>query len=452
MYQGDAADGVSEDCLHLNIWTPDATCNASRQPSCANRTVLFFLHGGFFQSGSNRDYPLDGSFLSALGDVVVVVPNYRLGPLGFLTTNLSTFPGNAGLYDQLLALEWTRAHIANFAGNGSDVVVMGHGAGADSIGLHLFSRGVAAQANQRSAAAAAAGMPRLTRAILMSGSPFVRTRDNTLESSYGDNVKWLAQRVSCVNGSVETVLKCLRDVDARALYRTELAEASLPRFFPTFRGDLLADSPFKLSRTVRVTGVKVLLGHLEDEAPYLVSSLKNEGLVDEQIMNSVADLLRDLGFSSESSIVVTRYYKNGSAGNSSHWAGDLLTDVLVVCPVRHFADYLDDAGNNSVHRYILLRNPSAEASTVYPGLTPRLYALRLVFGDPLRRKGDSQEQELSRRMIAIWTDFAKSGTVPAGLSESIFGYTIAISSGPDTGASPFHFRKSQCDFLKDHYL
>ncbi|KAH7954875.1 hypothetical protein HPB49_022495 [Dermacentor silvarum] len=171
--EGAVGADVSEDCLHLNIWTPKADCDTTRQPSCANRTVLFFLHGGFFQAGSNRDYPLDGSYLSALGDVVVVVPNYRLGALGFLYNGGPTAPGNAGLHDQLLALEWTRAHIGSFAGNGSDVVAMGHGAGAGSIGLHLFGSAAADNRNGNNADDRR-GRPRLTRAILMSGSPFTR--------------------------------------------------------------------------------------------------------------------------------------------------------------------------------------------------------------------------------------------------------------------------------------
>ncbi|XP_054929705.2 acetylcholinesterase-like isoform X2 [Dermacentor andersoni] len=338
--EGARSADVSEDCLHLNIWTPKADCDTARQPSCANRTVLFFLHGGFFQAGSNRDYPLDG-----------------------------------------------------------------------------------------------------------------RMHDNTF--NYHANVEWLEHHVHCDDNA--TTVKCLLDVDAQSMYSGVL----LPRFFPSFTG-LLPYSSFRQKHLVRLTGVNVLLGHMEEEVPYLVSYLQRKGVVEGPVFDSlVPGLLQNLGFNDSSSVVITHYYTNGSAGNASHWAGELLADVMVVCPVHHFADYLGASGNNSVHRYLLLRRrrrPSTPTAQVGPslgarGTTPRLYALGLVFGDPLRRNNsDAEEQALSRRMIALWTEFAKSGTVPADLGGNVFNYTIAISSAPNTKGSPFEFRKTQCDFLKDHYL
>ncbi|KAH7953429.1 hypothetical protein HPB49_008111 [Dermacentor silvarum] len=131
---------VSEDCLHLNIWTPYPNCTERNLPVCARRTVLFFVHGDNFQEGGNNDRLLDARYLAVMGDVVVVAPNYRLGVLGFLTDGTEDAPGNAGLYDQLTALQWVREYIGYFGGNGSDVVAVGHGAGAASIGLLLFSR------------------------------------------------------------------------------------------------------------------------------------------------------------------------------------------------------------------------------------------------------------------------------------------------------------------------
>ncbi|KAH8026128.1 hypothetical protein HPB51_016439 [Rhipicephalus microplus] len=299
-YQEDAVGSdLSENCLHLNIWTPEATCDATRQPSCANRTVLFFLHGGFFQTGSNRDYPLDGSYLSALGDVVVVVPNYRLGALGFLYNGGPEAPGNAGLQDQLLALEWTRAHIGSFAGNSSDVVAMGHGAGAGSIGLHMFGSAAAGDDRERHGSV---GIPRLTRAILMSGSPFTRTHDNTV--NYRANVDWLVQQLQC---DVVDGVRCLLGVDAKSLY----SNALLPRFFPTFTG-ILRYSPSKLKQLVRLTGVNVLLGHMEDEVPYLMSHLQKKGVVEGPVLDRmVPSLLQYLGFNDSSSVVIAHYYTNG---------------------------------------------------------------------------------------------------------------------------------------------
>ncbi|XP_049268770.1 uncharacterized protein LOC119381527 [Rhipicephalus sanguineus] len=302
-----------------------------------------------------------------------------------------------------------------------------------------------------------------------------RTHDNTV--NYRANVEWLEQQLQCGD---EDGVDCFLDVDAKSLY----SNALLPRFFPTFTG-ILPYSPSKLRQLVHLTGVNVLLGHMEDEVPYLMSHLQKKGVEEGPVLDRmVPNLLQYLGFNDSSSVVIAHYYTNavltkcwvhcasslivtksqGSAGNATHWAGNLLADVLVLCPVRHFADYLVSSGGNSVHRYLLLRrrHPSTadsisqeveDDSPSSPERPPQLYALGLVFGDPLRRNNsDAEEQALSRRMITLWTDFAKRGTIPADLGENIFNYTIAISSAPNTDRSPFEFRKTQCDFLKDHYL
>lgn len=70
----------NEDCLHLNVWTP---CTAITEPSCRKAVLVFFFATGF-QNGDNNRY--DGAFLAALGDIVLVAPNFRLGAFGFLTT------------------------------------------------------------------------------------------------------------------------------------------------------------------------------------------------------------------------------------------------------------------------------------------------------------------------------------------------------------------------------
>ncbi|CAN7938133.1 unnamed protein product, partial [Ixodes hexagonus] len=127
----------SEDCLHLNIWTPVGNQTAHDLVQCACKTVIVFIHGGFFQEGGNLIGSFRRQYLSAYGDVVVVIPNYRLGVMGFLYDGTEEAPGNVGLQDQLLALEWVRWNIASFGGNKSSVVVMGHDAGAASIGYHL---------------------------------------------------------------------------------------------------------------------------------------------------------------------------------------------------------------------------------------------------------------------------------------------------------------------------
>lgn len=119
----------SEDCLSLNIWTPDKARTAP---------VLVWIHGGSLISGSSSESLYDGAALARQG-VVVVSINYRLGVLGYLAhPELSAespdhVSGNYGLLDQIAALKWVRSNIASFGGDPANVTIAGESAGGLSV-------------------------------------------------------------------------------------------------------------------------------------------------------------------------------------------------------------------------------------------------------------------------------------------------------------------------------
>lgn len=117
----------SEDCLFLNIWTPQ---NAQAAP------VLFYIHGGGFVGGCGHEKHFSGEAYCARG-VIVVTCNYRLGPMGFCSlpalADEAGHTGNYGLFDQLCALEWVRENIAAFGGDASRITIAGQSAGAMSV-------------------------------------------------------------------------------------------------------------------------------------------------------------------------------------------------------------------------------------------------------------------------------------------------------------------------------
>src|ERR1035438_6846770 len=128
---------LSEDCLYLNVWTPE-------WPAKESRAVMFWMHGGSNRIGSGNEPGYAGAELAKRG-VVVVTINYRLGPLGFFAHPELTresphrSSGNYGLLDQIAALQWVRDNIAKFGGDPSRVTVFGESAGSVDAGMLMCS-------------------------------------------------------------------------------------------------------------------------------------------------------------------------------------------------------------------------------------------------------------------------------------------------------------------------
>jgi len=58
---------------------------------------------------------------------------------GFLSTGDAAAPGNYGLLDQIMALQWVKDNIAAFHGNPNKVTIFGESAGAGSVSILLLS-------------------------------------------------------------------------------------------------------------------------------------------------------------------------------------------------------------------------------------------------------------------------------------------------------------------------
>ncbi len=158
--QGDTSYTIqgSEDCLYLNVWTPQVGPGA--------RPVLVFIHGGGNQQGGASQVQggtqmFFGKNMAARGNAVVVTIQYRLGPLGFLVhpgleaENLNGNAGNYAVLDQLLALTWIKNNIANFGGDPTKVMIFGESAGGVNVG-NLLTTPLAAGLFQRACIQSAA--------------------------------------------------------------------------------------------------------------------------------------------------------------------------------------------------------------------------------------------------------------------------------------------------------
>src|SRR3989441_12934856 len=119
-------DIPGEDCLNLNIWSPDL--------GQASLPVMVWIHGGAFANGSGSVPTYDGTRFARDG-VVCVTINYRLGADGFLY--LGDGIVNRGLLDQIAALEWVQENIRAFGGDPARVTIFGESAGAFSVATLL---------------------------------------------------------------------------------------------------------------------------------------------------------------------------------------------------------------------------------------------------------------------------------------------------------------------------
>ena len=129
---------ISEDCLYLNLWVP-TKFRRHNNNGISNATVMIWIHGGGYTIGTSTIDLYNGLTLAAMNDVIVASMNYRLGALGFLYLGTEEAPGNMGLYDQALAIQWIKDNIHFFGGNPNSVTLFGSSAGAASITAHLLS-------------------------------------------------------------------------------------------------------------------------------------------------------------------------------------------------------------------------------------------------------------------------------------------------------------------------
>nr|XP_050046506.1 cholinesterase 1-like [Dermacentor andersoni] len=125
------------DCLSLNVWAPPACIPAE---DVKNKTVIVALTENWFRTTL---LPLSPSWaeMAASEDVVVFVPNYRRGIMGFLNTGNQGVPGNAGLFDLITALRWIKRNAPDFGGEPDSMVALGQGSGAAMLSLALSGLG-----------------------------------------------------------------------------------------------------------------------------------------------------------------------------------------------------------------------------------------------------------------------------------------------------------------------
>lgn len=391
---------MSEDCLYLNVWVPS--------PRPRNATVLVWIYGGGFYSGSSSLDVYDGRFLAAAERVLVVSISYRVGAFGFLALPGSAdAPGNVGLLDQRLALRWVRDNIHAFGGDPRMVTLFGESAGAASVGMHLLS---------------AESRALFRRAILQSGAPngpwaTVGPSESRRRATH------LAKLVGCPPANDSELVGCLRAKEPQELIDQEwlvLPYDSVFRFsfVPVLDGAFFPDSPEAMLAARDFKETQVLLGVVKDEGSYFLLygapgfSKDNESLISRQdFLDGVRVGVPQANEIAAEAVVLqyTHWEDEHDREKNREAMDDLVGDHNVICPLMHFAARYAEQGNR-VYAYLFDHRASNLLWPPWMGV-PHGYEIEFVFGLPLNASLNytDEEKALSRRMMRYWANFARTG-------------------------------------------
>uniref|UniRef100_A0A2K6JTL7 Carboxylic ester hydrolase n=1 Tax=Rhinopithecus bieti TaxID=61621 RepID=A0A2K6JTL7_RHIBE len=402
-----------EDCLYLNIWVPQDRKQVSR-----DLPVMIWIYGGAFLMGSGHganflsNYLYDGEEIATRGNVIVVTFNYRVGPLGFLSTGDANLPGNYGLRDQHMAIAWVKRNIAAFGGDPSNITLFGESAGGASVSLQTLSpynKGL------------------IRRAISQSGvavSPWVIQKNP---------VFWVAEKVGCPVDDTARMAKCLKITDPRALtlaYKLPLAGIEYPvlhylGFIPVIDGDFIPDDPINLYANAAdidyIAGTNNMDGHLFAGVDMPAINKGNKEVTGEDFYKLVSGLTMTKGVRGAKTtfdVYTESWAQDPSQENKKKTVVDFETDILFLVPTEiAVAQHRANAKSAKTYSY-LFSHPSR--MPIYPKWMGADHAddIQYVFGKPFATPLGyrAQDRTVSKAMIAYWTNFAKTGDPNMGHS------------------------------------
>ncbi|XP_015216407.1 cholinesterase [Lepisosteus oculatus] len=391
---------LSEDCLYLNVWVPS--------PKPRDAAVMVWIYGGGFSTGTSSLDVYDGKYLTYTENVIVVSMNYRVGALGFLSLpGNDEVTGNAGLFDQRLALMWVTGNIAAFGGDPKSVTIFGESAGGASVNFHILSPG---------------SHPFFSRAVMESGS--INSPWAALPASISQNRSLtLAELLGCPVKDDADVIACLRKKDPQEIVDkqfTVMKESPLvsTSFAPTIDGDFLTDSPDVLIFSGQFKKTDILLGVNKDEGTYFLVygvpgfSKDNESLITrEQFLSGVKFVLPHFSEIGREAAIFqyTNWTDEFNPENNRDALSGIVGDYNFVCPLLAFTQKYVEFGNKAF-LYFFDHRSTRVAWPDWMGVIHG-YEIEFVFGLPLNRSlgYTGAEEALSRRVMNYWANFAKTG-------------------------------------------
>jgi len=378
----DAVIGT-EDCLTLDIVRPDTD---------EELPVVVYFHGGTFVTGASNEKVLQGHLLADATNVVYVSVNFRLGVLGYLDFRSLGHDcvATPALLDQILALEWVRANIANFGGDPDRVTIMGESAGGAAV-VHLMC------------SPSARGL--FHGAVAQSPPP--ASVHSRLQAAM-----WVRELVNRMGLPRTTTLADLRETRAEELVRAgqsmllntkELVQLNTS-FMPTVDGETLTAHPIDTFEAGEQAAVPLIVGTNSDEASFakaIYQTTKSRQRAARRALEA---------FDPENAQSVLHAYDY--AGERGDYA-DLIADAVFWAPTVILATAHRRKASTWMYRF-----DHASAAMRMLGLGAMHTAdLGAVFGEPNATKasrwdvfgGSEAFAEVSRVMQHHWGQFFHTG-------------------------------------------
>jgi para-nitrobenzyl esterase len=440
----------SEDCLKLNIWAPYRNAGPPKP-------VIVWLHPGSFFAASANLSAQNGERLAEQTGTIVVAPNYRLGPFGFLAhealrSDDPAFPsaGNYGLLDQRLALRWVRDHIADFGGDPTRLTVAGQSAGALSVGLHLV---------------APDSWGLFDRAIMQGGVPSYRWRTRADGATQGEA---FATQLGCTDPA--TVLPCLREKTRNEILAAlptgneQFAEGARTHWSPVVDGFVIPDQPRTLFEIGAFSKVPVIIGSNRDEGwtfvnrsfpdtptgPYEMSQEEYESAVSTE-------------FGADAPAILAAYSPAEYAGKPKEALSKLVDDAEYACGAARLARVIEHY-NLPVYLYSL----HYSIANLTPGRAFHGIDVNLVFGNNFGPPSPPHtltpdDENMFRTISGYWTRFAASGNPnlddPNVVLWPAFKHPVGPGRGSDkylildtTTREALRLREEQCAFWEPYFF
>lgn len=368
----------SEDCLTLNIWSPN------RNPR-VKLPVMVWIHGGAFRNGASAEPVFDGVDLAKHG-VVVVSFNYRLGWLGFLDLpalaqeHPGEPAGNYGLLDQIAALQWVKQNIAAFGGDADNVTIFGESAGGMSVNDLMVSplaRGLFAKAISQSGLGL---VDTPTTDEAQSAAAAFASRQDATGASVPAKLRTL---------SVETILDDEKSTPVTATS-------------PMVDGAVIPDQVARVFAQGRTAHV-----------PYLAGSNSNEATLMPELRMTPETVLASFG---DQLPLLRKAYDQDGALSDEELGRQLFEDSLFASGAQAFADFVASTGSPAYvyqFAYVAAARRFWTNGVGHGGELPYVFGVRGLAREPgmsaAVRLATQKDLSVVATVQDYWTNFARTG-------------------------------------------